>query len=235
MSVLEARSDSMKRKFPRLFLANRESGPPLPDVFLIWPDRTQAQILDLSESGILVSALGSLGQVKLGQVLDVRLRIGGKDPKPVSVKVLRLTGHSILLALDSLTLNGRLKMEQEDRENLIRSSWRRLSCLSLHPTFHDCDWWHSVFDTNIFIWRDSAAVPTRVIVEFESVALVYDSQGTRFLRAPSAFDEAKGYAGPFSDPLPNKVEPGHNWTERLKKVLGASLPPSVIGEVLAHV
>ena len=224
MNSLELRSELFKRKFPRLFLVNREKmANALPGAFLVWPDRSQTPVLDLSDAGILISSQGA--PLKLGQVLEVKLQLAKHEPKTVLVKVLRLTRQTILLALDSLTLAGRLKVEQDEREVLIRSSWEKMQSI-------DSDWWHSVFDTNIWMWRDSAGVLQKMILEFETVALIYDSQGLRFVKAPSAFDEAKGYAGPLNEPLPNKVEPGHNWRDRLHKMLKASvLPEDLIKEI----
>lgn len=207
----------------------------LPDLQLVWPDQGVSRLHDISESGLLVPSSGLLGQVKLGQAIEVKIRREGREAQTLHVKVLRLTAHFILLSLDSLTLTGRLKLGQEDRENLITASWRPLPARFLHPSFQGAEWWHSAFDSNIWIWRDSAGVAEKVAVEFESVALVYDSQGTRYLKAPSAFDEVKGYAGPLLEPLPHKVEPGHNWFERLRKILSGPLPPELVAEVLAHV
>jgi hypothetical protein len=230
----DVRYETAKRKFPRLFLAIKSADlVPLPDVFLVWPDRTQSVVLDLSESGILVSSTGILGQTKLGQHLDVRLRVGGADPKSLQVKVMRLTAGCVLLSLDALTIAARLKLEQDVRENLILSSWRALPTNHLHPSFHASTWWHSAFDSNIWVWRDSAGVLQKMIVEFESVAFVYDGNGSRFLRTPSAFDEAKGYVGPYTEPLPNKVEPGHDWTQRLLKIMvpGSQLSEELVAEI----
>lgn len=232
MNMMDIRSESIKRKFPRLFLAAAGgSAAPLQDVALAWPERTVSPVLDMSESGLVVSAAGSLSQRKPGQVLQVRLRVAGSDPQPLTVKVLRVTAGAFFLALESLTPAGRIRIGQEDRENLIRSSWRALSPVSLHPHFHNSQWWHSVFDTDVWVWRDSAGVAEKIIVEFESVALVYDAAGSRFLKSPSSLDESRGYVGAFMDPLPNKVEPGHNWGERLQKVLSEPLPPELGAEI----
>ena len=229
--TLELRSELFKRKFPRLFLVSRPSANVgLQDVFLLWPDRTQTPVLDLSDAGILILNQGA--PLKLGQVLEVKLKLAQHEPKTVLVKVLRLTKETILLALDSLTLKGRSKVEQDEREILIRASWTKMPTQDLTANFQSSDWWHSVFDTNIWIWRDSAGVLQKMILEFETVALIYDSQGLRFVKAPSAFDETKGYAGPLDQPLPNKVEPGHNWRDRLHKMLKASvLPEKLIAEI----
>jgi len=229
----EIRADHSKRKFPRLFLATKNDFVPLPDVSLVWSDRTQSAVLDLSESGVLVSSSGVLGHTKLGQNIDVKLRVGGGDLKSLQVKVMRLTAGAVLLSLDALNIAGRLKLEQDARENLISASWRQLSTVHLHPQFHSSTWWHSAFDSNLWVWRDSAGVLQKLIVEFESVAFVYDTNGSRFLRTPSSFDEAKGYAGPYTEPLPNKVEPGHDWTQRLLKIMvpGSQLSAELVAEV----
>ncbi len=232
MPGLEVRSEIARKRFPRLFLAaHGERNAPLTDVFVMFTDRVMSPVWDLSEAGLVVSSVGMLGQMRLGRHFDVKLRIQGQDPQTLSVKVSQLSAGFIFLALDSLTVTGRLKLDQDERELLIRNSWRQLSSRDLHPAFQNAEWWHSTFDSNLWVWRDSAGVPEKVILEFESVALIYDNQGTRFLKAPAAFEESKGYAGPFTDPLSHKVEPGHNWGERFRKVIGGALAPSMVGDL----
>lgn len=222
MSIqFETRTEASRRKFPRLFLLKQNDSAlmrqALRDVSLVWSDQTASALFDVSESGLLVSAEKLSTQIKIGQTLEVKLRLRGLDLKVLQVKVLRLTKGMVLLALDGLTVAGRLKLEQEFRESMIRSSWQELPATDLGSYFQGAKWIHSVFDSNIWIWQDSVGVLEKLIVEFESVAFVYDPAGSRFLKTPSAFDESKGYAGPFVDPLPHKVEPGHNWVDRLLK------------------
>lgn len=233
MVSLEVRSESSRKRFPRVFLASQgESLAPLPDLFVQWSDRFAGPVIDLSDAGLIVAASGIFSQVRPGKHQDVKLRIGGEDVQTLSTKVNSVLNGALFLTLDSLTTTGRLKVDQEARERLVSSSWRRLSTSSLHPSFHLSQWWHAAFDTNLWIWRDSAGVLERVLLEFESVALMFDKDGKKFLKAPASFDEAKGYAGPFTEPMSHKVEPGHNWGERIEKALRASLPLEVTAEVL---
>lgn len=230
MNTLEFRPDLSRKKFPRLFLAFREGASlPLQNITLAWPDRTTAQVLDLSDAGLLVAAQGALAKIRVGQMLEVRLCVRNRDPRPLHVKVLRISAQAILLSLDALTVGGRLRLEQEEREDLIRISWRRLPAAGgFPPSFAQAEWWHGVFDTNLWIWRDSAGALEKFVMEFESIALIYETQGVRFVKSPSAFEEGKGYVGPMTDPLPNKVEAGHGWTHRLGKSLDSSPLPSAV-------
>lgn len=224
-----------KRKFPRLFLADKQNeitNETLANLAVVWPDKTTSNIFDLSESGLLVSSKGMLSQVKIGQNLEVRLKIKEEIGSFLKVRVLRITAGSILLMLDSISFEGRLKISQDDREFIIRSSWQSQPIFSLPSSFlgTNMTWHHSVFDSNIWLWRGASREINQMMVEFESVAFVYDQRGARYIKTPSAFDETKSYVGPLIDPLPHKVEPGHNWRERFLKSLprGPLLPADFI-------
>ena len=233
MTSFEMRTDTMKKRFPRLFLTARGDVLPAMDrITLTWPGGHPQRVVDISESGVILSAVGLVSTLRAGTTVPVRIRMDDKEPIMLSVKVLRVTAGHLFLAFESLTLDGRLRMGQDDRESLITSAWRRLPTQSLHPSFYNCEWWHSAFDSNIWIWRNEAGSAEKIIVEFESVAMVFDTFSTRFLKTQAALDEARGYVGPLTDPLPNKVEPGHNWVHRLQKVLGPALPESVKADVL---
>jgi len=229
MLASDMRTDLSRRKFPRVFhIAKNGPGAPLQNIELIWADRNTSQILDISEAGILVPSTSLVGKVKIGQSLDVHLRVNNNEPKQVQVRVLRLTAQVVSLALDSLNVQSRLKIDQEDREQLIQNSWRKLGAKTLPAAYVDCEWWHASFDTNLWLWRDPSGRPHRYILEFESLALISDGGVERQLKAPAAFDENRGYLGPLLDPLPNKVEAGCNWRERLQKIFSSNTIPGML-------
>lgn len=231
-----AKKEIQRKKFPRLFLANRgETWPALGEVFVLWTNRAPSAVVGLSEVGVLIQAQGALGVLKLGDRFEIKIRIAHQAPQVLTVKVLRMTANTILLAFDSAGAGSRLKIEQGLRETLIRQSWRQLSVSNLHPQFSNSRWWHSAFDSNIWIWEDSAGKIQKMILEYEGVvALVQDSEIVRYVKAPPSFDEAKGYAGPICEPLPNKVEPGHNWVDRFVKVIEMSRLPEAIADQICQ-
>lgn len=239
MSLAQAdltKRETQRKKFPRLFLANRgETWPPLGEIFVLWPDRAPSAVVGLSEVGVLIQAQGALGVLKLGDRIEIKIRVSHQAPQNLTVKVLRMTANTILLAFDSIGTVSRLKIEQGLRETLIRQSWRQVSVANLHPQFATSRWWHSVFDSNIWIWEDSSGKIQKMILEFEGVvAIVHDQEMVRYIKAPPSFDEAKGYAGPICEPLPNKVEPGHNWVDRFVKVIEMSRLPEAIADQICQ-
>jgi hypothetical protein len=223
---------SQKRKFPRVFMGSitglseqfEKSTLPLPlnGVLLALPNRTHVPVLDISVSGIVISPQGVLGQLRLGSVVDCKLKgLGLSESLPLKLRVLRLNAQSVCLMMESISSEYRLKLPQASRDQLVFQNLRPRSTLELNPLFQKGEWLHGPLDSNFLILKDEGGNLRQVIIEHDGVLLKYEPslEGSEFqmLKSNSSTEEAKGYSGPWMDGIEQKVSLGADWKERVQK------------------
>jgi hypothetical protein len=212
--------DSSRRKFPRLFLAHTDDKYlAIVGARLQWPGGVWSQVLDMSYAGLAVSSQGVLSQFKNDEVMTVQLRIGEAAPFDLQVRIVRISAPVIALKIETTSVDGRLKIDQHLKDQVIGAQTRIIDPELLHPSAKAHVWYHGPFDTNIFIWKDSEGAIQKLMIEYDNVLWNWDGATVNVVRSYSATDEAKGYAAPYLDTASPKVSMGASWSDRLKKML----------------
>ena len=232
---------NQRRRFPRVFLAAREELlSPMSGVLLALPDRTHLPVLGMSSAGIMISPVGILGKIRLGQIMDCKLRFaiapkttdsrystGATEPLSLRLRVIRLTATVASLALDSLNFEDRLRIEQSQKDHFIFSNIQAMETKVLPVGFHEAQWYSGPFDTNFLFWQDSQSIFQRAIFEYDGVILTVDSLNSPdpklwnwwLKRSMPAVDEARGYAAPWQESEAQKISMGASWRMRLIRLL----------------
>ncbi|GIL18360.1 MAG: hypothetical protein BroJett040_21110 [Oligoflexia bacterium] len=211
-----------RRRFPRLFLTPPDMElKPMSGVQIMWPNRSYSQVFSMSLGGIMVSTQGILGQVRLGQVYDCKLKIEGAAEIPVlRLRVLRMTAQAACMIMESISSEGRLKIDQALKDELIVHNLGTVPTANLHPSLRADLWIHGPFDTNFLIWKNPDWLEIdRAIVEYDGLAIVYEKGIITTQKSQPTTDEAKGYGGPWFDTQVQKVSMGASWKQRLIKLL----------------
>jgi hypothetical protein len=208
-----------RRKLPRVFmLAGNQS---LKQVLLMMPDRTHLPVLALSFAGVVISPVGYLSRLRLGQVIEGKLKIAGLDePVDLKLRLVRLFPQSACFMMESISAAQRLSIEQGMKDRLIFSNLQEFSTQSLHPQFHGGRFWHGPFDTNFIYWQSpTSSVIERALLEYDGLVLFVEGQSWWLQKSVPATDEAKGYAGPWLSVEQMKVSMGTSWKDRLSRLL----------------
>lgn len=246
---------SQSKKIPRLFLVQGvptlgSQLPPMKGVRLLWPDylnRFESAVLDLSLSGIVVPSTQLLSKVKLGQSFDVKLKLewdegGPANSVPLKARVVRMTGNVIGLVFESISIEGRLVLDQVAKDNLVQNHLNELSTEELSPHLRSDIWIHGPFDTNFFIWFKEDGNLKQAVIEYDHLLWIYQDGKVSLERSVSASDEARGYLAPeaLSGAAPGRhsgrVSMGASWLDRLLKLMELTANPQFLPliQVLKH-
>lgn len=213
-------SDANRRRYPRLFMAHKdEAYSNIVGAKVIWPNGHLSQVLDMSYAGIAVSPQGILSSIKDGQELQVQLKIGDSDAFALQVKVVRVSAALIGLKIETTSVEGRLKIDQHLKDQIVGHHTRKVSPELLHPSAKSQSWYHGPFDTNIFLWKDDQSAISKVLIEYDNLILSLENGQYDVVRSYSANEETKGYAAPYMDKNSPRVSMGASWLDRLKKLL----------------
>lgn len=210
------------KKMPRLFLAQLDGDMPyMKGVTVLWPDRSESAVCDLSFAGIVVASQGRLGQKwKLGQTTDLRLKIEGvSEYIPLKVCLQKMMARGMCFSFETMSSLGRLVLEQAVKDRIVCENISTMRSAQLHPSLH-CDLWlHGPFETNFLLWTDSQTGQIRqAIVEYDHLLWIYEPLAeTRIRRSSAASEEAKGYFCTYDVLLqqPDRVAMGASWLDRL--------------------
>jgi hypothetical protein len=230
---------SLHRRFPRVFLtASEETLTPVSGILLALPDRTHIPILSMSAAGVIVPTQGVIGQLRLGQVLECKLKFAvNLEPVILRLKVMRLTAQFACLAIDTLAFDDRLKIEQVIKDQIIFSNLHVCSNSHLPGGWKGSEqpeqirWWSGPFDTNLLVClslaHEAGSEPQvlSTLIEYDGIILSQEMTASDqwFLkRSVPTVDESKGYAGPWFDEEPQKISMGTNWRARLLRLLETS-------------
>lgn len=217
-----------RRRFPRIFLMGTEEKNSIPGVLLMMPDRTHLPVLSMSLSGLIISPTGYLSSLRIGQVLDCRLKIMNVvDPVVVQLKVVRLFSKEAYLMIESISAENRIALEQTVKDRLIFSFLQKRDPSTLHPQFHGASvWLHSLFDTNFLFWKtQNGALEkiSRVLIEYDGLCFFMDGESWWLQKSIPAVEEPKGYAGAWIQVDSQKVSMGASWKERLIRLMSEAL------------
>lgn len=216
------------KKFPRLFLAHSDDVfQALPGVQMLLPSRQLSPVFDLSYAGIAISSSGLVGILKPGHYFPATLKLEGhKEPVALKLRVVKVTAKLIGFVFDTMATEGRLKLDQVIKDQLVVKNMRVLSSGHLQPALQADVWYHGPFDTNVFIWtkKDGPGIE-KIILEYDNLIWIYTSGKVELQKSLSATDEAKGYAAPIFETAGQKVSMGASWMDRLIKTI-EQLPDS---------
>lgn len=211
-----------KRKFPRIFLlSGTEERQTVPGVLLMLPDRTHLPILSMSLSGIVISPVGYLSSLRIGQILNCKLKAMGLDePIELKLKVARLFSKEAYLMMESISAENRIAMDQNVKDRLIFASLQERDSSSLHPQFQGGYWLNSLFDTNFLFWKskDNAMIE-RALIEYDGLCFFFEKESWWLQKSVPSIEEAHGYAGPWVQQNIQKVSMGASWKERLVRLI----------------
>lgn len=227
------------RRTPRLF-QNPVLGElsPMAGVVVCWEDRSTSEVYDLSLSGLLVSARGRLGKLRLGESLDLQLNIAGtKGPLTLKVYVHSLSAQTVGFAYAPNQMEGRLTIDQGMKDLLILENLKQKEAKSFYPHFQTASLWLTgPFDTNLFVFENSEGL--EFVCEYEQLVLFYKEGKPTLMRSSTAVEESKGYLAPFLYPQKGTVKMGASWLSRLIRLLEQSsfasrIPQEVIFQLKA--
>lgn len=222
------REPASKRRFPRVFMnvlsdfSNAEAAPALlSGALLALPQRTHVPVIDISVSGVVIYPQGILSQLRLGNIIDCKLKLAGlADPVPLRLRVLRMNAQNVCLMMESISSEFRLKLPQNSKDQLIFQNLRPRSTRELHPTWQNSQWLHGALDTNFIVSRDEGKNLRQVLIEYDGILVKYEpslDEKSEFILQKSlpSTDEARGYSGLWMDAPEHKISLGRDWKERL--------------------
>lgn len=224
------------KKLPRLFFvqglsSNGASTSLLTGVRLQWPEHLnhfESEVLDISLSGIVIPFSPLLSKVKLGQSFELKFKLGWKEGLAsnsvlLKCRVVRLTGKIIGMVFESISIEGRLVLDQAIKDNLVQDHLREISTLELSPQLRSDIWVYGPFDTNFFVWLKEDGSLKQALVEYDHLMWIYKEGQVTLERSASVTDETRGYLAPnaFFLPTPSssRVVMGASWLDRLLKIM----------------
>lgn len=213
------------KKMPRLFLIQGLTGgmPSLSGVKVQWPfelSHLESEVLDLSLSGLATQGAGVPAKLKLGQSFEVKLKVEGvREPVMLKVRVVRLQGQLVGLAMESISTEGRLTLDQPVKDRLVSENIHQLSPAELSSEFHAATWFHGPFDTNFFLWFKPDGTLKDALIEYDHLIWMYQEGKIHLQKTGSATEENKGYLEIASSAGAGKVSMGASWLDRLLKVM----------------
>jgi hypothetical protein len=209
-----------QKRLPRLLLVQekQKNTEPLRGLALIWPDRSESMIFDISFAGLSVSSANLMGKLKLGEFIEPRIRISGMpETLKLKLKVVSQSAQNLGLAFDATTVEGKLTLEQGLKDLIILEHFRKMN-FEPHPFAQGLrTWFHGPFDTNIFIYEESS--PYNMAVECDHVIALYGANEWIYRKSIAAIEESKSYFGPLFQAIPGNVSPGASWLSRLVRWL----------------
>lgn len=212
-----------QKKTPRLFLNPRAPvNEPLIGVSWMWPDRSRSPVFDISLAGMLVSAKGYIGKLKLGEQFESRLDLDDKGASiQVKVRVEKISADSLSLAFESLSADRRLVIEQNLKDRILIQNFKKMKDTSgLAPQLQGAEWFHGPFDTNFFMWQLNPGYSLeKAIVEYDHLLVIFEEgKALQVYKSGSATEAAKGYLPHLTNPGA-KISMGASWLDRLSKCM----------------
>lgn len=223
-----------RRKLPRVGLVSSAMrSDALAAVRLLWEDRSQSEVLDLSLTGVVLRNQGllreKLQRAKVGTLFSANLSFFLKNQEERLVLDLRLLhkdSEQVSARIESLNSEGRLCLHQDLKDQIIINNFRGRQSLTtaLLPEveFHGWNWYHSAFDTNFLIQRKNEQIQA-MILEYDTLILRFDNQGSRLRKSFAMIEEGQSYSYYWTEASfvksMMKVSMGASWAERLRRVL----------------
>lgn len=224
-----SRSSSLRYRFPRIFLSQADDVvTPVNGLLLMLPNRTFVPLLGMSSVGLIIPTTGILGQIKIGQILDCKLRFSsGVEPLVMKLKVMRLTARSAFMVFDGSLLESRIKIDQLLKDQIIFSNVIQRSTKNFSKSFQDSVWWNAPFDTNFLSWSGEDNQLKKAIIEYDGLIFIFENQNGNPIwylkKSATNVDEVRGYTAPWIENENQKICMGVNWRERLIRLLDKSI------------
>lgn len=228
-----------RRKNPRVGLAlDSRFLQPLSGVRVLWEDRSQTQVYDLSLTGLVLEKTGVLKELlvkaKPGSLLTVKLKFDARESAGLSeerlsldLRVVELGDQYVSAMIDSIASEGRMKLSQNLKDAFVIDNFKRHSApeqmSKLHPDLSQFSWYHSAFDTNVLLQIQDNELKD-LVVEYDTLVLKYNSNhGVRIQRSFSMADPGQSYSQLWLELQSQKVAMGASWPERLGRILESSM------------
>ncbi len=214
---------TQSKKVPRFLKAYSESlMQPLKNVKVLWPDRTESLVYDLSLGGMVVSAEGALGKYKLYDSFDFLLCLPQIDePLVLTARIVSLNSQIAALNFESITVDRRLMLEQSFKDQLIYENLRSLPVTELPFDLQGQMWLHGPFDTNLILWTEPNSNQVyQSVIEYENLVWFLSEGDSILKKTVSAVEDSQKYLS-LSDIQHKgaKVSMGASWLDRLIKCL----------------
>ncbi len=212
------------KKVPRLLLAHAEEYlEAIPEVQVLWPDRTYSAVYDLSLSGLSVDAHAQLGGLRLDQSLELRLKIPGQEETtPFKVRVVRLKANVAGFVFENTGFDNRLVLDQITKDQIVSDSMKEIPLSQLPEQLRGSLWLHGAFDTNVIVnFRAGRLEVEHAVVESDNTVWIYDNGAISVQKSAGTADESAAYfqASELLNPGPRKVSMGASWMDRVIRVL----------------
>jgi hypothetical protein len=214
---------SEKRKYPRLLLAHSDSEyRAIVGSQILWPRGGKSQVLDMSYAGIAIEAPGVGDSLKIGEFIEAHLLLPTENQLriPVALRVIRKTSSVVGLRVDSTSVDGRIKIDQTLKDQIVENAMRSLTTESLPQELHASSWFHGPFDTNIFIWNTENRI-SKLFIEYDNSILQFENGQFIVGRTSSTAPEESGYGSPFftKELHLQKLSLGKSWLDRVLKLI----------------
>lgn len=211
------------KKVPRfLQIQNSMESIPVQGVQALWPDRSESVIYDLSLSGMSLSSNPRYAKLKLQQSMDFNLRVRGlADHVFLKGRLVRIEAGSLGFLFESMSVQGRLVLDQATKDQLILENIREMNPLSVPEGLPQGLWLHGPFDTNILMSDSSLTAPdSQVLVEYENLIWMKKGEQIGLQKSSSAVEENQSYFNTKELFNPTaKVSQGASWLDRLIKCM----------------
>jgi hypothetical protein len=236
----------LRRKTPRVSLAFDPGFLiPLEGISVLWGDRSQTRIFDLSLTGMVLENSGALKKLlqrsRQGSLFSVELRFEGsqnsvgnagiqEERLALDLRVVEMGQEYVSAVIDAISSEGRVRLSQTLKDAFVIQNFRPQNSADqmrrLHPDFAHWNWYHGPFDTNLLILRDVGenSEINSMILEYDTLFLRYKSPsvGDAELSLQKSYAMAElgeGYSQMWQKNQSQKVSMGASWSERLEKMM----------------
>ncbi len=224
-----------RRKSPRVSLVfDSRFLRPLSGVKVLWEDRSQSHVFDMSLTGIVLEKTGVLKEIlvkaKPGSLFSIKLKfeaqdLGGLPEERLSLdlRVVELGTGYVSAMIDSIASEGRMKLTQNLKDAFVVKNFNLQSSpeemLRLHPDFSGLQWYHSAFDTNVLLRLEQGELKD-LLIEYDTLFLKYNAdKGVQIQKSFAMADLGHGYSQLWLQQQNQKVAMGASWPERLSRIL----------------
>jgi len=220
----------VSKKKPRIFSLKEADLYSLSQCHILWPDRTQSSVYDISLSGILCSISGKVGKFSIGQAVDCKLKISDTEMK-LRLLVSDVSASYLGLSIDPLNRDSRILFDEIFKEKFIISNLSTKKVSKLHPSLQANFWIHGPFDTNIFLWTNQGQL-LKCFLEYDHIVWHFESGMQKFHKSQSYSVPPQGYESAFKQ-NENTLLLGSNWPARAKRVLAQAARLQIDFQIIA--
>lgn len=217
LSITQKRKIS--KNLPRVaLLQDEEFLRPLVGVTALWSDWSETGASDISLNGVNLLKEGFLipvvNKLKSDGFFNIVLKIKKTNERiPLELKVLSSGSRVVSSMIDGLSTQFRLRLGQEVKDQLLTQNFNRHSSQLLPSQFHECQWFHGPFDTNILLGQDFS------LFEYDNVIVRIHKTTIEICKSISSVESGQSYAQVWQETSLQRVSLGAGWLSRLIKVI----------------